>query len=78
MVKIMKLEQMTLRTIYSRLVRMGVDITEEEFVVLTPREVKVLYKKAKKMYLLNCEIEKMLRGENLPEVDLTEYTEDLE
>lgn len=78
MVKIMKLEQMTLRTIYNRLVRMGVDITEEEFVVLTPREVKVLYKKAKKMYLLNCEIEKMLRGENLPEVDLTEYTEDLE
>jgi nucleoside diphosphate kinase len=78
MVKIMKLEQMTLRTIYSRLVRMGVDITEEEFVILTPREVKVLYKKAKKMYLLNCEIEKMLRGENLPEVDLTEYTEDLE
>ena len=74
----MKLEQMTLRTIYSRLVRMGVDITEEEFVILTPREVKILYKKAKKMYLLNCEIEKMLRGENLPEVDLTEYTEDLE
>lgn len=74
----MKLEQMTLRTIYSRLVRMGVDITEEEFVILTPREVKVLYKKAKKMYLLNCEIEKMLRGENLPEVDLTEYVEDLE
>ena len=27
----MKLEQMTLRTIYNRLVRMGVDITEEEF-----------------------------------------------
>ena len=74
----MKLEQMTLRTIYNRLVRMGVDITEEEFVILTPREVKVLYKKAKKMYLLNCEIEKMLRGENLPEVDLTEYAEDLE
>ena len=74
----MKLEQMTLRTIYNRLVRMGVDITEEEFVVLTPREVKILYKKAKKMYLLNCEIEKMLRGENLPEVDLTEYAEDLE
>ena len=74
----MKLEQMTLRTIYNRLVRMGVDITEEEFVILTPREVKVLYKKAKKMYLLNCEIEKMLRGENLPEVDLTEYEEDLE
>ena len=74
----MKLEQMTLRTIYNRLVRMGVDITEEEFVVLTPREVKVLYKKAKKMYLLNCEIEKMLRGENIPEVNLTEYTEDLE
>ena len=74
----MKFEQMTLRTIYSRLVRMGVDITEEEFVVLTPREVKVLYKKAKKMYLLNCEIDKMIRGENLPEIDLTEYTEDLE
>lgn len=74
----MKFEQMTLRTIYNRLVRMGVDITEEEFVVLTPREVKVLYKKAKKMYLLNCEIEKMLRGENIPEVNLTEYTEDLE
>lgn len=74
----MKLEQMTLRTIYNRLVRMGVDITEEEFVVLTPREVKILYKKAKKMYLLNCEIEKMVRGGNLPEVDLTEYTEDLE
>lgn len=76
--KIMKFNKLSLRSLYSRLVRMGVDITEEEFVVLTPKEVKVLYKKAKKMYLLNCEIEKMLRGENLPEVDLTEYTEDLE
>jgi hypothetical protein len=76
--KIMKFNKLSLRSLYSRLVRMGVDITEEEFERLSPMQLKTIYNKAKKAYLLYCEIDKIVRKEEIPEVEFTEEWEDLE
>ena len=45
----MKFNKLSLRSLYSRLVRMGVDITEEEFERLSPMQLKIIYNKAKKV-----------------------------
>lgn len=68
----MKFNKLSLRSLYSRLVRMGVDITEEEFERLSPAQLKTIYNKAKKAYLLYCEIDKIVKKEEIPEVEFTE------
>lgn len=72
----MKFNKLSLRSLYSRLVMMGVDITEEEFERLSPTQLKTIYNKAKKAYLLFCEIDKIVRKEEIPEVEFTEEWED--
>lgn len=68
----MKFNKLSLRSLYSRLVRMGVDITEEEFERLSSVQLKTIYNKAKKAYLLYCEIDEIVRKEEIPEVEFTE------
>ncbi len=74
----MKFKNLSLRSLYSRLVRMGVDITEEEFEILTPVQLKLIYNKAKKAYLLHCEIDKIIHKKEVCDATLTEVLEELE
>lgn len=58
--------EMSLKSIRSQLVKVGVEMTDDQFSSLTHSELKKIYKKSKKAYKLYCEVDAIIDKKKAP------------
>lgn len=58
--------EMSLRTIRAKLVKVGVEVSDEQFASLTYSELKKIYKKAQKAYKLYEQVDTIINKKKAP------------
>lgn len=58
--------EMSLRTIRAKLVKVGVEVTDEQFNSLTYSELKKIHKKASKAYALYEQVDSIINKKKAP------------
>lgn len=58
--------EMSLRSIRKQLVKVGVEMSDEQFYSLTHSELKAIYRKSKKAYKLYTEVDAIISKKKVP------------
>lgn len=62
--------EMSLKSIRSQLVKVGVKMTDEQFASLTHSELKTIYRKSKKAYKLYSQVDVIINKKPAPTPDV--------